>query len=411
MPARRIIPSYPSPSLHYVTISHLKRAQSRIGYAYLVVRVFGVFLMTLLAGQPMHFEKTTIADNLTGGYQVIPCDVNGDGRPDLIALASGMPDLVWFENPTWERHVLAPNLPHMINAACWASSPRSIPTIAVAYEFSMNPKESLGIVSVLTPNGDPRKPWKVTEIDRLPTSHRLRWADIDGTGNKVLVNAPLAGLDASGPDYRGHVPLVYYRPGEWKRQLIGNQEEGILHGIFVTDWDHNGRDAIFIGSFLGIHLYRFRRDGTWSRTEIATGSPLPWPKSGTSDITVGWCGNQRFVAAIEPWHGNEVAVYRNTGTSWQRQVIDDTLLDAHTVQTADLDGDGCDEIVAGFRGKPYGVYRYTWDGTKWSREILDRGGVSAASCSIVDLDGIGQHSIACIGSATHNLVLFARPGV
>ncbi len=373
------------------------------------MRVFGVLLMALLGAQPMHFEKTTIADNLTGGYQVIPCDVNGDGRPDLIALASGMPDLVWFENPTWERHILATNLPHMINAACWTRSPHSTPTIAVAYEFATEPKDSQGIVSVLTPNGDPRKPWKATEIDRLPTSPRLRWADIDGTGNKVLVNAPLAGPNAYGPDYRGHVPLAYYRPGMWKRQVIGDQEEGILHGIFVTDWDHNGRDAILIGSFLGIHLYRFGQDGKWSRTEIGAGSPLPWPRSGSSDITVGHCGNQPFVAAIEPWHGNEVAVYRTTGTSWQRQVIDDTLLDAHTIQTADLYGDGCDEIVAGFRGQPYGVYLYAWAGTKWNRQILDQGGVSAASCSIVDLDGKGKHSIACIGSATHNLVLFTMP--
>ncbi len=369
------------------------------------MRVFDVFVMALLAVQPMHFEKTTIADDLVGGYQVIPCDVNGDGRPDLIALASGMTDLVWFENPTWERHVLATNLPHMINAACWTRVPRSLPTIAVAYDFATEPKDSLGIVSILSPNGDPRKPWTATEIDRLPTSHRLRWADIDGTGNKVLVNAPLAAADAHGPDYRGHVPLVYYRLGEWKRQLIGDREEGILHGIFVTDWDHNRRDAILIGSFLGIHLYRFGQDGQWSRTEIAAGSPLPWPKSGSSDVSVGACGKERFVAAIEPWHGNEVAVYRATGASWHRQVIDNSLLDAHTIQTADLDGDGCDEIVAGFRGKPYGVYLYARDGSKWNREILDQGGVSAASCSIVDLDGKGQQSIACIGSATHNLVL------
>ena len=124
---------------------------------------------------------------------------------------------------------------------------------------------------------------------------------------------------------------------------------------------------------------------------------------------MGGCGNQRFVAAIEPWHGNEVAVYRATGPSWQRQVIDDTLLDAHTIQTADLDGDGCDEILAGFRGKPYGVYLYVRDGSKWNRQILDQGNVSAASCSIVDLDGKGQQSIACIGSATHNLVLLTMP--
>jgi hypothetical protein len=122
---------------------------------------------------------------------------------------------------------------------------------------------------------------------------------------------------------------------------------------------------------------------------------------------VGHCGNERFLAAIEPWHGNEVVVYRGGGP-WRREVIDDTLLDAHTIQTADLDGDGCDEIVAGFRGKPYGVYIYRWNGTEWRRQILDQGGVSAASCAIVDTQGKGKPDIACIGSATHNLVLYRQ---
>ena len=323
--------------------------QSRFGYAESVMRfVCGVFTAALLSAQPIHFDKQVLATDLAGGYQVIACDVNGDGKPDLIALASGMTDLVWFENPTWERHVMASHLRRMINAACWARAPHSIPTVAVAYEFSMNPQESLGIVSLLAASADLREPWKASEIDRLPTSHRLRWASVDSSGDKILVNAPLVDASAHGPDYRGHVPLVYYRPGEWKRRLIGDQEEGILHGIFVTDWGHNGRDALLIGSFLGIHLYQFRPDGEWARAEIAQGSPKPWPRSGTSDISVGRCGNQRFLAAIEPWHGNEVVVYRGaSGAPWRREVIDDTLLDAHTIQTADLDGDGCDEIVAG----------------------------------------------------------------
>ena len=113
----------------------------------------------------MHFEKQVLADDLAGGYQVIACDVNGDGKLDLIALASDMQDLFWFENPTWKRHVLAHNLPRMVNAACWNHGARALPTIAVTYEFSMNPRESAGIVSILEPNGDVREPWKIREID------------------------------------------------------------------------------------------------------------------------------------------------------------------------------------------------------------------------------------------------------
>lgn len=101
-------------------------------------------------------------------------------------------------------------------------------------------------------------------------------------------------------------------------------------------------------------------------------------------------------------------VYRNRGGEWQREVIDDTILDGHNIETADFDGDGQDEIVAGFRGKPYGVYLYRWDGAKWDRQIVERGEVSAAGCAVADLSGRGRKDIVCIGQATHNLVIY-RP--
>jgi hypothetical protein len=213
----------------------------------------------------------------------------------------------------------------------------------------------------------------------------------------------LTAADSHPPDFGGHVPLVYYRPGAWKRELIGDAEQGIVHGIYVTDWNHNGRDRILIGSFLGIHLYRYSANGEWSRTEIAKGDPDPWPKSGTSDIAVGTLKKERFLAAIEPWHGNQVVIYRQDQSGWRREVIDNSLLDAHTILTADFDGDGNDEVLVGFRGKPYGVYIYRFDGRHWIRQVLDVGDMSAAGCAVADLDGDGRPDIACIGSATHNL--------
>jgi hypothetical protein len=367
------------------------------------------FLMNLTAAPP-EFRAHTLATDLKGGYQVVPVDMNHDGKIDLIALASGMTDLVWFENPTWERHVIASNLPHMINLAAWDTDGDGIPEIALASEFSMRAKDSIGIVSVLKHNGDPRQPWPVTEIDRLSTSHRLRWADIDGSGKKVLVNAPLIGEKGEAPDYRDRVPLVYYRPGEWKRRLIDDRTEGLIHGLTIFDWDGDGRDEILTAGFTGMQMYKLGKKDEWNKTEITKGDPSPWPKSGSSDIAIGQTGHDRFLAAIEPWHGNQVVVYRQRNSTWRREVIDDSLLDGHTIATASLGGDGNDQVIAGFRGKPQRVYIYSFDGARWNRQTLDDGDISAAACAVADLNGDGRLDIACIGSATHNLKWYENLG-
>jgi hypothetical protein len=369
-----------------------------------------VLALITMSAAPVEFREHVIATDLNGGYQVVPCDVNHDGKIDLIALASGMTELVWFENPTWERHVIARNLHGMINLAAWDIDGDGIPEIVLAHEFSMRAKESIGVVSVLKHNGDPRQLWTVAEIDRLPTSHRLRWADIDGSGKKVVINAPLTGAHAEAPDYRDSVPLVYYRPGDWKRQIIDDSSEGLVHGITIVDWDHNGHEQILRAGFNGIQLYKLGADGRWIRTEIAKGDPAPWPKSGSSDVAMGQAGGQRFLAAIEPWHGNQVAVYRFNADVWQREVIDASLLDGHTIVTADLTGDGADQIIAGFRGRPQRVYIYSFDGKRWNRQTLDDGGMSAAACAVADLNGDGRPDIACIGSATHNLKWYENLG-
>lgn len=352
-----------------------------------------VFLSLLAAD----FKEHVIATDLKGGYQVVAADLNHDGKPDLIAVATQMTELVWYENPTWERHVIASGLTGMINLAI------SDEQIVLAYGFANQYAPSKGIVAVLKPNGDPRQPWTLTEIDRLPTSHRIRVANFDGS--KVFVNAPLLGANAVAPDYRDHVPLVFYRPGEWKRTVIASDNEGVQHGITIVDWDGKGRDSILTASFSGIDLYRYAKD-KWSRTEISKGNPDPWPKSGTSDIAVGHTGKQRFLATIEPWHGNKVAVYTERRGKWEREEIDDTLLDGHTILTADLDGNKRDSIVAGMRGKPYQVLIYSRsdnESRKWTRKILDTGGMAAAACTAVDLNGDHRIDLACIGSATTNL--------
>ncbi len=350
-----------------------------------------------LKAEGPRFAEHTITADLKGGYQTVVADLNKDGKPDIIALASGLTELAWYENPTWERHVLASNLPRAINCAAEDVDGDGIPEIVVAWAFENDPSKSSGKVGVLTHGTDPRQPWSLKEIDAIPSSHRIRWADIDSSGKKVAINAPLAGVKAGPPNYtQDQAPLVFYRPGEWKRESIQATNFGVQHGIFVTRWNPDDkRDSLLTSSFSGLDLYQHTKNGAWTRTEIAKGDPSACPKCGSSDAAVGYLGHDRFIAAIEPWHGTQVVTYTQKGKNWERQVIDDSLTDGHTITAADLDGDGRDEVIVSYRQGTKSVLIFTATANGWKKQVLDDK-MGAAACSVVDLNADHAPDITCI---------------
>src|SRR5580704_5779531 len=104
-----------------------------------------LFVAPLLAVSPAQFAEHTVGTGLRGGYQVVIADLNHDGKPDLIALASGMPELVWYENPGWERHVIAGGFTQMINLAVVPTGRADgIPDIVLASGFANVASKSAG---------------------------------------------------------------------------------------------------------------------------------------------------------------------------------------------------------------------------------------------------------------------------
>jgi hypothetical protein len=367
-----------------------------------------VLLFLLVAALPgaelPQWRETTVTDSLKMGYQLVVADLNRDGRPDLIVVDERGTELAWYENPTWERHVIIKDVPRTINLDVYDYDSDGIPEIAMGHNFETVPEKSIGNVLILKSGPDPRQPWTAREIDRIPTVHRLRWIDLAGDGKKVLLVAPMIGLKASPPDYADNVPVYLYRPGEWKRELFTDQPRGILHSITPVRWQGRG-EQLMTADFLGIRVFLAR-----GPVEIAKGDPRPCPQCGSSEIKIGHLGKRRFIAAIEPWHGNQVVVYTEEGRAWKRRVIEDAMINGHALAVADLNGDGRDEIVAGFRGKGFQLYIFTADdatGARWTRHVLDPGGIAAADCKIADFNGDGHPAIACAGASTANVRLYS----
>jgi hypothetical protein len=371
-----------------------------------------LFAGASLFGQDLpRFREQVVSQSLKMGYQLISVDLNGDGKKDLLAVDERATELAWFENPTWERHVLATNVPRPLNAACWDIDGDGIPEVILAYRFETRPEDSVGNVVLLTHGKDVRQPWTPKEIDRVPTAHRVRWIDPEGTGKKVLVLGPMVGKRF--PPVEGDpVPIYLYRPGQWQRETISEVPRGVLHAINPVSWDGTERQQLLTASYAGLHRLEYTR-GQWIATHISRGNPQPWPLCGSSEVRVGHVGSRRILAAIEPWHGNQVVVYVPEADQWKRIVLEDRMENGHGLAVGDLDGDGRDEIVSGFRGKGYqlSIYQATDStGERWRKTVLDDGGIAAADCVIEDFTGDGKPDIACIGASTGNVKLYVNLG-
>lgn len=363
--------------------------------------------------EPPRFHSVTITDQLKLGYQLTVCDVNQDGRPDLVVVDERSTELAWYENPAagdeWPRRVLAVDVPRTINLVCGPNE------VYLGHHFETHPARSRGTVLRLAPGADVRQPWRAEPIAQVPTIHRLRWTR--ARAGRLLLLSPLVGIEAEPPLYAGATPVHAYRPGAPGYATLFGKLTGVVHSVHPMDWDGDGYDEIVTSSFDGIHLLKEAPEGVWSARRLSPGDSRECPMCGASEVRAGQLDGRRFLAAIEPWHGNQLVVYPNPeaalrGRPAERIILDDTMINGHALATGDFDGDGRDEIVTGFRGKGYKLSLFQaqdGSGRKWTRHILDDG-IAAADCQIADLNGDGRPDIACSGASTANVKVYYNLG-
>ncbi len=371
----------------------------------------------------VQFSTHLISDQLRGGYSVAIADVNHDGKLDIVPVAAGQPELAWYENPGWERHVMLNDKKAMLWASPADIDGDGIPEFALLSDFGQDPKTSKGSVWLVKSQGDPKALWKSYPVDAVPTAHRVAWADLEGNGKKEIVMAPFVGLKGWGePKYQDNVPLLFWRvPAKlddpWKREIVDDKLYGVVHHLHAVKWNPGKRDDLMIAGFDGIVLYTPSGKGDklkFDRKQLAKGDePRDVPGAGgmtqgSNDVYPIHIKGKRFLAAQEPWHGDEIVVYTEKGGQWQRNVIFKGLVQGHEMAVGDLNGDGRDDIVAvdvTNRGRPtpasvHIFYSEDDAGTQWRHELLDENMMAGSGVVVADINGDGRPDIVAISGSS-----------
>ncbi len=304
-------------------------------------------------------------------------DIDGDGRPDLVVGGRDGGGLVWYENPSWHKHVIATD-----------------GAFSTDHEVGDIDKDGRNdVVSLMYDRlvwfrniGDDR--WTMAEIDRQQL-HDVEIADLDGDGRlDIVARGQLAFRGA------GNVLFLYYQRGEdgWDKRTIK-----VPHGegLKLQDIDEDGKPDIVINSIWlknpggrddEWRQFAFTRNWIWPHAYVAVGDVNG---DGRLDIAMApaeLAGSRYRIS----WF--EAPVDRTT--EWVEHVVDpDVETVHHFVGIADFDQDGRADIASAMmhQGKApteVKIYFNQDAGRTWFKQVLSTKG--SHNMRIVDIDGDGD---------------------
>ncbi len=380
-------------------------------------KVFISILIPGLAGvlqsaDPPEFKWRELKiDTIEIGYGLQLNDVNGDGKIDIVL--ADKKTIQWYENPGWEKHVIAKNLTLRDNVCVTA---RDIDgdgkcEIAVGGQWNFRETQKDGAVFYLIPPEDRTGPWESVKLQHEPNTHRMHWIK-SPAGKFSLIVKPLRGRGSIEGVGNGLRMLEYTKPadpkGEWTTTLVSDFLH-LSHNFHPVNWDDDAEEELIAAGKEGVWHFD-RKNGKWNARQLT--------KDFAGEIRDGRLPNgKRFIATVEPMHGTRSAVYAQPGSGeglWNRlAVLDDALIDGHAVACADYLGIGSDQIVVGWRamhpkGTP-GIKFFTplnEDGTQWRETKISGEQLAVEDIKAADLNGDGKADIVAAARQTKNLKIF-----
>ena len=316
-------------------------------------------------------------------------DLDNDGVPEIVIASRhwDTPDqLHWFgrtDSGEWEPHLIDDTFP-------------SISVGSVLVDLTGNGRLDLIASSDGRSNhvywwecpDGPTERWVRRDVARLPANrtHDLMLADIDGDGRPELY---IWNQDAETVFW---VPLPddpYVTPWPGFRPVVtGVNEEAFA----VADVDGDGRLELIAGC----SWYRLLPGGGWERhvyTEDFEGPRVVAADfDGDGRVEIALCEVGKDIG--KPY--GRLALFRpgaDPEDLWVADVLHDRLVDAHSLQVADFDGDGRPDIYVGEMGGTDWIHPhppeqliYLNRGDRMEKHIIDTG-VGTHEAQVIELDG------------------------
>lgn len=335
-------------------------------------------------------------------------DLTGNGQPDVIVGGAGrapttsfggrtvhfrgLPgtgellrrfenNLFWYENPGWRRHKLADTSDLSVGGA--------LGDLTGNGRLDLVTGQNLEFYEVhwFEQPADPRDPWRRSLItEEFEKHHDIVVGDVDNDGESEVVVL----------SQKGRTVFYYDVPEEPRRSPWPDSCRHVIasdidvEGACIVDIDGDGDQELIAGP----NVFRYSEsESAWMRERIV--EDWEWTRVAVADVDGDGEPEVVLTEGDRPHYGGQPGrLGWFDPPDWTPHVLRDDLFCPHSLQAADLTGNGRPDIYVGEMGlgehddpKQF-VFRNEGDGE--FEEHLVYSGVPTHEAKVVDLDGNGR---------------------